>query len=379
MVLFPPDGVAIEVEDVGGGVVTGTPVEPLDVGGKVDVGIADVSVEFVVGKGIELVLSGIDMIAELELGVGVISGVLDDSVEFAVGTGIRLVISGSDIMAELELGVGVTSGVADDSVEFAVGSGMRLVISGIDMIAELELGVGVGVGVTSEEADAEDLVSVVFEVSFEVDSLVEEADIVPFDVGDPGSKVSIMLVNPSNKPRLLELGVGVDVVVTTPVGKIRIPEEEDVGVASLETSAEAEDEIDDVAFEADGVDESETAEEGVVGEGSLVGVASSLTDEDSFEDDSTSLEVDPVVGVVCFVEVAVVVVLEEVAFPDKDAVGDGGTYTVDGITIVTVPSSLLEDVSLPASSPRPMLLSMSDIEFLLVDDVEEWDKLVLVL
>lgn len=365
-VLFPPDGVATEVEDVGGGVVMVTLPELFDVGG-VDVGVADVSVEFVVGKGMGLVISGIEIIAELELGVGVTSGVEDDPVEFAVGTGMMFVISGIDMIAELELGVGVASGVEDESVEFAVGTGMMFVISGIDMIAELEL--GVGVGVTSE---VEDEVGVLVGVDFEVGSLVEDADVVPFEVGDPGSRVSIKLVNPSNKPLLLELGVGVGVgvVVTAPVGKIRIPEEEDVGVVSLVASAESEDEIDDVAFAAEGVDESETAEVGVLDTGVLVGVASPLTDEDSIEDESASRELDPVVDVVCFVEVAVVVVvLEIVEFLDKDPVGDGGTYTVDGTTIVVVSSSSLEDVSLPASSPRPRLASMSDIESLLVDDV----------
>ncbi|KAF2966369.1 hypothetical protein GQX73_g7203 [Xylaria multiplex] len=367
-VLFPPGDVGTGVEDVGT---------------KVDVGPTPPSVEFV-GTNVE---EGMTTLSE---GVGVTDG----SVELPVGSGNKLVTLGVSTTDKLELGVGV----ADDSVEFAVGPGSKLVISGIRPPVELEL----GVGVTSEDEAMVD-VPVSVSVSLTVASLVGDAVTVPFEVVDPGSKI---LVKSSSRPPLLEVEVGeseveaevgVDVVVTAPVGNRIIPEDDvdvAVGVESLVVSsaveADAEELAEEVAFAIEDVDESELSPGNpILGKsrvgrdkrGPLVVVVSSLTVEDpvedSVEDDSSSsLEVDLVVDAFSLALVVVEsvsltvavfddeVVLESVSFLELESVADGATKTVVGTTTVVVPLSLSEDVS----SPKPRLARMSDIVSLLVDD-----------
>lgn len=307
-VVFCGTDIVDEIDDdvTGGGVDVGMSVKVVlegisddDDGGSVDDdtgGAVEVPFPMGVEMGVEdggkvtgalAVSDGEAVISVLFPPDGVETGVEDVGANVDVGT---------DVTSELlnvgtEVGVDETPpekdavGVEDDSVALTVGS--KLVISEINPV-ELRL----GVGVASEVAVIED---VALSVSEEAVSLTD-AEVVAFDVGDPGIKVPIALVIPSSKPPL-EVDVGVEVVVTAVVGNKRIPEEDvsvgvgvesdvrvesdvgiefDVGVASdvvasdvdvksdtesdvdsLVVSAEAEDETGDVAFAMEEVNESE--------------------------------------------------------------------------------------------------------------------------
>lgn len=303
----------------------------------------------------------------------------------------------------------------------AVGKGIKLVIS-ISPPVEVVTGAGV---TSAEDGVASD---VPFTVSFvEVGSVVAVAGAVPFAVEeDPGSNVSMTLLNPSNRPPLLELelevGGVVDVAVTTPVGNRRIPvEDEDgesagvcdrigvlvdssrdeVGTGVEEESAGDWDRVgmlvessedgmgtDDVAFATGtAVDESESPRGrlrvgrivGRVRKGDLVvdsssspvGVGVVFVSLSSLEADfvaetpfdwSSSLEAGFDVDG-SSLPVGAELVFGSVPLLGTASVGAGETKTVVGTTIVVVPLSSSEDVS-----PRPRLARRSDMVSLLVDD-----------
>lgn len=397
-VLFPVGSVGAAVEEVGSKVDVGPVLSvEFDVGAKVDVGTKVVdsdkldvgptlSVEFDVGAKVDVggnSLIGVDNV-----------GVADDSVELAVGPGSTLVKSPISPLVELELGVGVAS-----EVEL--------------MMLEVEEIVGVAVSVSSTLVVAlvEDAVTVAFEVGepeTKVPTALVRSSIKPLLLEvDTDADVEVAVGIPVEDGADVEDGVdiedgvdvedgvdagdGVDVAVTTPVGNRRIPDEEDVRVdvgvaveslvASSETEAEAEVAA-EVAFAMNEVDESEPSPK----RGSLrvgrdsrvvsVVVASLLTVEDpvevvSVDDPSSVLDTDLVVDVLSVVVVdsvsfvvAVVSVFESVSLLELEPVADGITKTVVGITIVVVPLSSSEDVSLP----RSRLARMSDSVSLLVDD-----------
>lgn len=394
-----------------------------DVGTDVGVPVDSVPLEVVPGFSI-LVMSGIspldedgvvlgvavtvasDVVAS-EIGVADDVAVAEDSVALAVVPGSKMLVKpGIRPLAELELEIGVDAGVdAASETDVLVGVAVPVSVSvGVSVVAvPVEDGITVAFDVVDEPGNKTLVRSPIKPPLLEVDMGVEvelavaaelvAAVPVPVSVavGEDGVSVDELgdktLVKSSMRPPLLEVvfnvseddvavedALCVDVVVTAPVGNNKIPDEEDAEVDSeadsdsLVASSELVAVVDEVAFgpaDESGVSEGNDIKVGIDKIGSLVLVASSFTVDDLNEDSSFSLELDFVVEVASLA--VVVAVVASVSFFEVEPVAEGETKTVVGTTIVVVPPSSSEDVS----SPRPRLARISDIVFLLVDEVED--------
>jgi len=266
---IPDVGTRVGVVDVTGGIVTvvfaetgGIEEVVVTVGGSV-IGTLTVS---------EVELGSVPFPIGVGVGVtdGVVTGGVADSVPLFVGKGISEVRIPPSLDDKLV-------GVAEGPVVLLVNGGSKLVKSmPPDSEAELELGDVLDVVGSVDSVSFEVSVGDVDSVSFEVS--VGEADEVPFvgtdeaDEEGPGNKLVIAPMRPPE----LDVDVGVVVVVTAPVGKITMPDDDesvgfwvlDVAVVSselvgfsvlvvAEVSSESVAEAVFVALPIDEVDESE--------------------------------------------------------------------------------------------------------------------------
>jgi hypothetical protein len=225
-VLFPPT-VGIGVEDEGTNVDVG-PVSETVVfadGGKSGIDVGKMPPSEVDGAEV----TGDSVVLTLEEGNKVPIMLVRPSngppPEDVVGVGVVWTDTIVDVPVFVSLEV---SAVDVGDVSFAVDPGNKVPITLVRPSnrppSEDVVGVGIGVGVVW----ADTIVDVPVFVSLEV-SATDVGD-VSFAV-DPGNKVPITLVRPSNRPPLLEVVVNIDVVVTAPVGNKRIPDEEEVSAS----------------------------------------------------------------------------------------------------------------------------------------------------